>query len=243
MLVSPDQAISASAQAYQQTLTPLAKEGKIDSDPVVSERVQEVTGRIVAQAMQDYPRTQNWDWNVKVIDDPETVNAWCMAGGKMAVYTGLLEKVDPTDDELAQVMGHEVAHAIANHTAEKMSTAMATQVGLLGVAAVSGDSRYRNAALSGAALAAVYAIELPNSRTAETEADVIGIELAAKAGYDPRAAVTLWDKMAKVGGSRPPEFMSTHPDPYNRQKRLSQLVDRVDPYYREIKDRPVYAFN
>lgn len=242
MLVSPEQAIYASREAYQQTLLPLAKEGRLDNNPAATRRVQEVTGRIVAQAIQQYPHTRNWDWSVRVIDDPNTVNAWCMAGGKMAVYSGLLTKLDPTDDELAQVMGHEVAHAIANHTAEKMSTAMATQMGLLGVAAVSNNSAYRDSALSGAALAAAYAIELPNSRTAETEADVIGIELAARAGYDPRAAISLWDKMARVGGSRPPEFLSTHPDPYNRQRQLARMVPDMMPYYRAEQPRPVYRF-
>lgn len=240
MLVSSEQAISASREAYVQTLLPLQKEGKIDSNPATSRRVRDITGRIIAQAVILFPASRDWEWSVKVIDDPETVNAWCMAGGKMAVYTGLLEKVQPTDDELAQVMGHEISHALANHTAEKMSVALATQMGMMGVAMAAGDSEYAGVALSGSALAAAVAITLPNSRSAESEADIMGIELAARAGYNPLAAATLWEKMAKVGGSSPPQFLSTHPSPDNRQENLRTLAEKMMPYYQRQGSRPVY---
>ncbi len=240
MLVSPEQAISASKEAYVQTLKPLDDEGKVDNDPVVTKRVKLITGRLITQAIIEYPHTRSWEWSVKVIDDPEMVNAWCMAGGKMAIYTGLLNKVDPSDDELAQVMGHEIAHALANHTAEKMSVAMASQLGMTALAMVVSDSDYSGAALSGAALAATMALELPNSRTAEIEADRMGIELAAKAGYNPNAAATLWEKMAKAGDSGPPEFLSTHPAPGNRQQTLRQLAPQMMPYYQEKKQHSVY---
>lgn len=242
MLVSPESAINASRQAYTQTLLPHAKEGKIDSDPAVARRVRIITGRIIAQAIDQFPQTKDWEWSVKVVDEPESVNAWCMAGGKMAIYTGLIEKVKPTDDELAQVMAHEVSHALANHTAEKMSVAMASQIGLFGVAVAAGDSDYAGLALTGSALAAVLAINLPNSRGAETEADLMGIELAARAGYDPRSAATLWAKMAEVGGSSPPQFLSTHPAPQNRQETLAKLADEMMPYYLAKGERPVYQF-
>jgi predicted Zn-dependent protease len=240
MLVSPQQAIDASREAYVQTLLPLQKEGKIDSNPATARRIKEITGRIIAQAIQLYPQTRNWDWSVKVIDDPTMVNAWCMAGGKMAIYTGLINKLNATDDEIAQVMGHEISHAVANHTAERMSIALATQLGLSGVAIAAGDNAYRGAILSGSALAAATAITLPNSRTSESEADQMGIELAARAGYDPRAAVTLWQKMAKVGGGGPPQFLSTHPSPANRQETLRKLANQMMPYYLDKSPRPVY---
>lgn len=240
MLVSPQQAISASKEAYVQTLQPLQKEGKIDTNPAISRRVRTITGRIIAQAVEQFPASRSWDWSVKVIDDPEQVNAWCMAGGKMAVYTGLLNKVKPTDDELAQVMAHEIAHALANHSAEKMSMAMATQMGMLGVAIAAQDSDYAGLAMTGSAMAAALAVTLPNSRSAESEADIMGIELAAIAGYDPRAAVTLWDKMGKVGGPKPPQFLSTHPSPTNRQATLSKLADKMMPLYLQPRPRPVY---
>ncbi|MCU7959715.1 MAG: M48 family metallopeptidase [gamma proteobacterium symbiont of Bathyaustriella thionipta] len=240
MLLSPEQAVAASSKAYIKTIGDLNAEGKIDHDAAVNDRVKRITGKLIAQAIKLYPHTKRWDWSVKVIDDPQQVNAWCMAGGKMAIYTGLLEKVKPTDAELAQVMGHEISHALANHTAEKMSTAMAAQAGLIVVAIAANDSRYRGAALTGAALAATTAIQLPNSRAAESEADRIGIELAARAGYDPHAAVSLWQKMEKVGDKNPPEFLSTHPAPGNRQRTLKKLIPQMMPYYQQTGERPVY---
>ena len=236
MLVSEDYAIEASKQAYVETIAPLEKEGKINTDKALTARVERITGRLVTEAIRMRPDTKDWDWSMKVIDDPETVNAWCMAGGKMALYTGLVEKLDPTDDELAQVIGHEIAHALANHTAEKMSIAMASSLGVMAVG-IATDNR---AVTTGAAAAALLAVTLPNSRTAESEADRIGIELAAKAGYDPRAAVTLWQKMAKVGGGAPLEFLSTHPSAGTRQERLQSLIPQMMPYYREKKQHPVY---
>ncbi len=240
LLVSPEQAISASKEAYLHTIKPLDDKGKVDNDPAVTRRVKLITGRLISQAIKQYPHTRNWGWSIKVIDDPEVVNAWCMAGGKMAIYTGLLNKVKPTDDELAQVLGHEIAHALANHTAEKMSVSMASQIGIVALSVAVSDTDYGAAALTGAALAATMAIELPNSRTAEREADQMGIELAAKAGYNPNAAATLWEKMAKAGGANPPEFLSTHPSPGNRQSTLRRLAPQMMPYYRQKIIRPVY---
>lgn len=240
MLVSPEQAIISSREAYIQTLQPLHKEGKIDSDIVVSNRIRLITGKLIAQAVNLYPHTADWEWSVKVIDDPETVNAWCMAGGKMAIYTGLIEQTKATDDEIAQVMGHEISHALANHTAERMSVAMASQLGLMGLAIAVGGNEYGGAILGGSAAAAAVAITLPNSRTSEEEADAIGIELAARAGYDPRAAASLWQKMGEVGGEGPPQFLSTHPSPDNRKETLTILAEEVMPYYLDKSERPVY---
>jgi predicted Zn-dependent protease len=137
-------------------------------------------------------------------------------------------------------MGHEISHALANHTAERMSMALATQLGLSGVAVAAGENKYKDAILTGSSLAAATAITLPNSRTSESEADRMGIELAAKAGYDPRSAATLWEKMAKVGGGGPPQFLSTHPSPTNRQETLRALAQQMMGYYLEKYPRPVY---
>ena len=238
MLVSEESAINASKIAYAEMLKPLEDEGKLDNDPVLKARVRRITERLIAQALIMRPETRDWDWSIRIIDDPETVNAWAMAGGRMALYTGLVEKVEPTDDELAQVLGHEISHALAKHTAERMSVAMASQLGVAVVAAKAD----KQGALVGAALAAKLALELPNSRTAEAEADRIGIELAAKAGYDPRAAATLWRKMAKVGGGRMPEFLSTHPSPANREERLNALAAEMMPYYQAKGERPTHKF-
>jgi len=236
MLVSEQTAISASKQQYTQTMGKLSSEGKLVTDPKVLNRVDTITGRLISQAILMRPDTKSWEWSVQVIDDPKTVNAWCMAGGRMAIYTGLIQKVDPTDDELAQVMGHEISHALANHTAERMSVAMASQLGALAVG-IASDSAAGMVAAQGAA---AVAITLPNSRSSETEADRIGIELAAKAGYDPRAAATLWQKMGKAGGDGPPQFLSTHPAPGNRQATLAALAPQMMQYYEAPGPRPMY---
>ena len=238
MLVSEGQAISASRQAYVQEMGKYKKEGKLVTDPRVLNRVKVITERLVAQAVKMRPESAKWEWTVEVIDDPQNVNAWCMAGGRMAVYTGLLLKIDPTDDELAQVMGHEIAHALANHTAERMSVAMASQAGVLAAGILLDQSA---ATIATAAVAAQVAVNLPNSRAAETEADRIGIELAAKAGFDPRAAITLWQKMAAVGGGKgPPQFLSTHPSDASRQQALAKLVAQMMPYYQAPGPRPTF---
>lgn len=224
MLVSPESAIVESKKAYLSTVSELDKENKLVDDPKMMDRVATITGRLVTVAKQKYPQSANWEWSVAIIDDPETVNAWCMAGGRMAVYTGLFNKLNLTNDEFAQIMGHEISHALANHTAERMSRAMATSLGVVAVG-IAADNH--GAAMLGAAAAAKVALELPNSRTAELEADNIGMRLATQAGYEPDAAVTLWQKMAKAGGSAPPEFLSTHPAPGNREAQLGAMIPEM----------------
>lgn len=237
MLVSEDSAIASSAQAYVAEVGAYRKEGKLSTNKALIRRIDTITGRLVTEAIKMRPGTANWTWSVVVIDDPEEVNAWCMAGGRMAIYTGLIEQIKPTDDELAQVMGHEISHALANHTAEKMSVAMASSIGVLAVGVVA-DSK--GVAMGGAAAAAALAVNLPNSRAAENEADRIGIELAAKAGYNPEAAVTLWEKMNALNKSHPPQFLSTHPNPENRTRTLAALVPQMDAYYHPEAEHPVY---
>ena len=225
LLVSPEAAIAHSAPAYLSMVEQLSEKHGLLADPVLADRIAVITGRLVAAAERQYPHTRAWDWSVALIDDPDTVNAWCMAGGRMGVHSGLIVQLDPTDDELAQVMGHELSHAIANHTAEQMSLAIAQTLGVLAIA-VAEDEEAANAASTAAELA----IALPNSRTAETEADRIGIELAARAGYAPSAAATLWKKMTNVGdGRRPPEFLSTHPSPDRRLETLADLAEAMRP--------------
>lgn len=224
MLISPEAAIVESKKAYLSTVGELDANDKLVDDPLMADRVATITGRLVTEAIALYPHTADWEWSVAIIDDDETVNAWCMAGGRMAAYTGLFEQLKLTDDEFAQIMGHEISHALANHTAERMSRAIAINLGVV-AAGVAAD--HHGAAMAGAALAAKFALELPNSRVAESEADRIGIELAALAGYDPKAAATLWEKMASLPGDRPPEFMSTHPAPENRQAALVALAPEM----------------
>jgi predicted Zn-dependent protease len=237
MLVSEDSAIASSKQAYLSTVKQLDDAGKLEENWVINKRIEVITGQLITEAIKMRPDTANWEWSVVVIDDPKTINAWCMAGGRMAIYTGLIKQLDPSDDELAQVMAHEISHALAKHTAEKMSMQIATSVG---VAAVGIASDNTGVALSGAALTAMLAVNLPNSRAAEKEADQIGIELAAKAGFNPAAAASLWQKMAKASKSGTPQFLSTHPDPENRQRELAKLEPEMQEYYFPYAEHPIY---
>jgi predicted Zn-dependent protease len=244
MLVSESQAISASSEAYTQTLDPIRKQGKLNDDPALKARIDRITARLVAQAIKYRPETESWDWQVAVIDDPKTLNAWCMAGGKMAIYTGIIQKLNLTDDEIAQVMGHEIGHALAKHTAERMSTAMASQAALqVGAILLGSNSTTNQMALQAAAVATTVGVQLPNSRTQEAEADRIGIELAAKAGYDPHAAPKLWEKMLDATGTKgQSDFLSTHPAGEKRQEALGALIPQMMPYYEDKSPRPAYRF-
>ena len=238
MVVSESQAVSQSAAAYSQMMADLGKKKKIETGTPRVQKVKEITDKLVKEAIRVRPDASSWGWEVQVIDDPKTVNAFCMAGGKMAIYTGMWDQLKATDDEIAQVMGHEIAHALADHTRERMSIAMTTAVATTAAAIIVGTQDSGpgvGLALTGAQLASVLAIQLPNSRQGESEADQIGIELAARAGYDPKAAVTLWEKMGKLGGGKGPEFLSTHPSPENRAARLAELGAQVQPLYQAAK--------
>ena len=227
-LVSEDQAQASSAQAYSQTLSEAQKKGKLSTDAALNARVKRITDRLIAQAGNMYAPSRGWNWSVAVIDDP-ALNAWCMPGGKMAIYTGIVDKLKLSDDEIAQIMGHEISHAILGHGRERMSRALAMQGGVaLGSIVTGRDLRVL-------APVADIALTLPNSREGETEADRYGIELAARAGYDPNAAVRLWEKMAAAGGGGPPVFLSTHPSPANRIQALNALVPQMMPLYQKAR--------
>jgi predicted Zn-dependent protease len=162
------------------------------------------------------------------------INATCAPGGRITFYTGIINKLNLTDDEIAAIMGHEIAHAVREHGREQVSQALAqnviTNVALATAGAGSAQS------IDAANQIMQYVLVLPNSRQNEKEADAIGLELAARGGYDPRAAITLWEKMSKESkGKNPPEFLSTHPSNENRIKELSALMPRVMPLYEAAK--------
>jgi predicted Zn-dependent protease len=237
-LVSEQEAEQQSALAYQQTLKEAESKKLLNQNSAETQRVRRIANRLIAEV--DVFRTDalKWDWQVNVMENKE-INAYCMAGGKMMVYTGLLDEIKPTDDELAAVMGHEISHALREHVRERMSRAKAQQMGLLGAAALvglstkSGDNAVKTLALGGAV--ATVALTLPNSRTAEHEADEVGLELMARAGYNPNAALTLWEKMSAKGGAKPPEFLSTHPSDQARMSDIKRLIPKVMPLYEEAK--------
>jgi predicted Zn-dependent protease len=230
LIVSEEQAINQSAQAYSSLMGQIQRQGRLSDDSALRARVQAITDRIVREAERYRPETERWRWQMQVIEGPD-VNAFCMAGGKMAIYTGLFEKVRPNDDELAQVIAHEIAHALSNHTAERMSVAQAAQLGAAVLGAVA-QSRGLPIGTSETQLLAKVGVQLPNSRAAEAEADRIGIELAARAGYDPNSAVSLWRKMVAATGARGGvEFLSTHPATENRITELQALAPQMMPLY------------
>lgn len=233
ILVPEGRVISQSISAYKAELAPHAKKGRLNDDTRVVQRVRAITDRLVAQAVRYRPDSASWAWEVNVIDDPKTLNAFCMPGGKMALYTGLIDQLKATDDEIAQVMGHEIGHALANHGAEKMSVGMLSDVLVSVIAGNNGGRRQTGE------LAALLAWQLPNSRGAESEADRIGIELAARAGYDPDAAPRLWQKMKAANGEKGRfDLLSTHPASDKRMEELAALAPHLRPLYVEAAKNP-----
>src|SRR5690554_256318 len=228
-MVSEQALQQEAAQQYSSLLSEAKAKGALDRDAAQTQRVQAIARKLIAQVSVFRPDAANWKWDVHVLSLDE-VNAWCMPGGKIAVYTGLINKIKPTDAELAAVIGHEMAHALREHAREQVSQQMVTNMGLSVLSAVTGMGA--TADLGGALSEVMFT--LPNSRTAEAEADRIGVELAARAGYDPRAAVTLWQKMGALSaGNAPPEFLSTHPSAASRSTDLTEAANKVMPLYQQ----------
>jgi predicted Zn-dependent protease len=178
---------------------------------------------------------KDFAWEFNVVDDDNTVNAFCMPGGKVVVYTGIL-KVTQNEDALAVVMGHEIAHALAHHGNERMSQGLVAQLGLtsLDLALSQKPAATRNLLMTAAGAGAQVGVLLPFSRKHESEADEIGLYLMAMAGYNPSEAAPFWERMNKLGGgSRPPEFLSTHPDPTKRSQKLRELIPKALAYARK----------
>lgn len=225
LLVSESQAQEMGDQAYKEMLG----KSKLSNDPKYLEQVRRVGARVAKVAEKP-----DYQWEFNVIDDAKAVNAWALPGGKVAVYTGLLN-LGVSDDELAAVMGHEVAHALAQHSRERMSQALTQQIGL---AALGATGKLGEGGLQAVNLALGIGVGLPFGRKQESEADYIGLELMAKAGYDPRAALSFWQKMEKAsGGNKPPEFLSTHPSSDNRMRDIEAALPKYIPVYEANKGK------
>lgn len=231
-LIPDNELASMSLQSYQEFLA----QAPLSKDQQAIDMVRRVGGRI-ATATEDYLRSigqpMTFQWEFNVVDEPDTANAWVMPGGKVVVYTGLLP-IARDDAGLATVMGHEVAHIVAKHGNERMSQALLTEVGTtaLSVATQNAPSLTRSLMLGSFGAGAQVGILMPFSRLHESEADRIGLTLMAIAGYDPRAAVDFWGRMAQEGGSRPPQFLSTHPSPENRIANIKQHLPEALALYR-----------
>lgn len=218
------------ALSYREEMGKARQKGSLNADPALTGRVRAISNRLIQASGAFRPDAARWSWEVNVVRSDE-VNAWCMPGGKIAVYTGLLDKIQPTDAELAAVLGHEISHALREHAREQVSRQMAANVGLSILSAVTGNQAVADL---GSSLTQVM-FTLPNSRSNETEADRMGVELAARAGYDPRAAITLWQKMERAGGGGQPEILSTHPSSQSRIADLKQASEIVLPLYQGKK--------
>ena len=233
MAVSAQAMEQGAAKQYGQLMAEADKKNKRNTDAAQFERVRQIGDKLIAQVAAFRPDARSWRWEINVLSSPE-VNAWCMPGGKIAIYTGLIAKLDITDDELAAVMGHEIAHALREHSRERASEQAIANVGITILATVAGVGAVGQ---KGMEYAYQGLLGLPNSREHETEADRMGVELAARAGYDPRAAISLWEKMSEVGGKEPPKFMSTHPSRSDRVRDLTVYSERVMPLYKEARAR------
>ncbi len=233
-LIPTSNMLSMSLQQYDQFI----ETNKLSDDPEKTAMVKRVGGRI-QKAVEDYyiengdrDELDNYSWEFNLIED-DTVNAWCMPGGKVVVYTGIL-KVAADETELAVVVGHEIAHAVAKHGNERMSQGLIAQMG--GVALSTALSRKPEATrqlwMTAYGLGAQYGAILPYSRLQEKEADHLGLIFMAKAGYNPKSAVSFWTRMSEMkGGQAPPEYLSTHPSDSTRIKSIEKLLPDVMKYY------------
>jgi predicted Zn-dependent protease len=232
MLVSPSEEAQMGLSAFAQ----IKKQEKISTNPALNARIQAIGKRIAVSVGREIPNAQ-WEF---VVFESTAVNAFALPGGKVGVYTGLI-KLAASDDEIAIVMGHEIAHVTSRHGAERTSQNYAI-VGVGLIAAIGMETQHvdpakRNVALAAYGLGATVGYMLPYSRLHESEADRVGLRFAAGAGYDPRAAVTFWRKMAAQGGAKPPEFLSTHPSDATRIANLQALAPSYVPLYQQSKTR------
>jgi predicted Zn-dependent protease len=227
MLVSEADVEQGAAKSYADELGKARGKGQLNTDAAQAHRVRAIAERLIKQTAVFRPDAAAWAWDVNVQTTPE-LNAYCMPGGKIMVYSGLIDKLKLSDAELATVIGHEMAHALREHSREAVSRQYAEQLGLGALGALTGIG---DSGVQLAGMITQVTFGLPRSRVQEAEADRVGLELMARAGYDPHAALSLWQKMAQAGGSGTPAFLSTHPSSSTRQSDLQALLPRVLPLY------------
>jgi predicted Zn-dependent protease len=228
MLLSEQQVDNMARQSYQETLNKAQSKGVLNSDKAMTARVRGIANRIIPQASVFRPDANQWQWEVNVEASPE-LNAYCMAGGKIMFYSGIIEKLKLSDDEIAQIMGHEISHALREHSRERMSSAYNKQLAMQGLSLLTGGKYDSYMGMADELMQVGYF--LPNSREHESEADTMGLELAARAGYKPQAAITLWQKMAAASQGQPAEFLSTHPSNQTRIQDLQAKIPAVQGLY------------
>ena len=228
MLVSSQELEQMAAQSYNKLKADAAAKGTLNTDRAMEQRLRAIAARIEPQTRVFRADAPAWKWEVNVINSQE-LNAYCMPGGKIVFYSGLIRQLNLSDDEIAVVMGHEIAHALREHSREQVSQAIAAQ-SAIGVGAALLGLGQGSSDIANVAYQSLIATRF--SRTDESEADRIGLELTARAGYDPRAGVSLWQKMIKANsGASPPEFLSSHPTDSSRVQQIEALLPTVMPFY------------
>ncbi|WP_024852187.1 M48 family metallopeptidase [Hydrogenovibrio kuenenii] len=231
MLVSESEMEQGADKAYADILAKAKKENKLNNNPAELKRLRAIANRLIPQTKVFRDDAPSWHWEVNLIQSKE-LNAWCMPGGKIAFYSAIIDKLHLTDDEIAAIMGHEISHALREHGRERASEAMVGQAGLTALSLITG---IQGPALDASNMVMQATFILPNSRTHEQEADRMGVELAARAGYNPYAAVKVWKKMSEISKNAPPEILSTHPSNASRIKDLEHYAKLVEPLYLKAK--------
>ena len=219
-------------QQYGEMLREAAKKNALgpDDHPQVL-RLRRIAKDLIPHSYDWNPRAKDWKWEVNLLGSNQ-INAFCMPGGKIAFYTGILNKLELTDDEVAMVMGHEIAHALREHARERMGKATATNgVAVIGSTVASVFFGVNPQITDLVAKQGANLLNLKFSRDDETEADLVGMEIAARAGYDPRAGVSLWEKMSAANKGAPPQWLSTHPSGHTRIEEIQANLPKVMPLY------------
>ncbi len=225
-LVSAERVENSSALQYEQmTRQAFQKRALLAEDHPKVARVRRIFDDLYPHTFKFNERAKTWRWEINVLESP-SINAFCMPGGKIAIFTGIIDKLALTDDELAMIMGHEMGHALWEHARERTAKTNLTSIGSRIVGALLFGQAGELIGAAGSSLAA-----LKFSRNDETEADLIGLELAARAGFDPRAGITLWEKMSKAARGAPPAWFSTHPSSASRIKKIEAALPDVTPLY------------
>jgi predicted Zn-dependent protease len=235
MMISSNEVNRLSAVSYNEQNQKAKEKNVLVTSGPTFDRLKFIANRLIPQTEIFRDDTKQWDWRLTLIDAP-VLNATCAPGGKITFYTGIIEQLNLSDDEIAAIMGHEIAHALREHGRERVSQAMA-QTLVVNVAMAAAGSY--GSVVGAANQVAYYVLVLPNSRDNESEADAIGLELAARAGYNPMGAITVWQKMIKATkGKSSPEFLSTHPSGETRIEQLTALIPVVEPLYQAAPKPP-----
>lgn len=234
-LLLPTEQVNAMAlQSYRGELSAAKQKGALNTDKANLERIRKIADRLIPQTAVFRPDALAWSWEVN-LESRNELNAYCAPGGKIMFFTGIINQLKLTDDEIAAIMGHEMAHALREHGRERVSQAYAQQAGFSLLAALTNINAKQAAVLQ---TVTTLGLTLPHGRGQESEADVIGLELLARAGYNPRASVSLWQKMAAASKGAPPAFLSTHPSSSQRIDELQSRMMTVMPLYDGAKRNP-----